>query len=100
MRFYNSFLLLYMLVVLTNTVFSQDRDTTLKTKNGIEILPQKGDVAIQFDASPAINYMGNLFSSLNVNAVMSITFNPLSMTSLKVMVSYFKAFLSFSGSTL
>ena len=63
MRFYNSFLLSFMLVVLTNSVFSQDRDTTLKTKNGIEILPQKGDVAIQFDARPAINYMGNLFSS-------------------------------------
>ena len=44
--------------------------------------------------------IGNLFSSLNVNAVISITFKPFAMTSLNVIVSNFTAFSSTSGSTL
>ena len=44
--------------------------------------------------------IGNLFSSLKVNAVISITFKPFVITSLKVIVSNFIAFLFFSGSSL
>lgn len=63
MRISNSLIFSLLFLLFTSGVYSQDRDTTLITKNGIEILPQKGDVAIQFDASPAINYIGNMFSS-------------------------------------
>lgn len=43
--------------------FAQGKVTTLTNSKGQEILPQAKDWAIQYDASPMLNFLGNAFSS-------------------------------------
>jgi hypothetical protein len=43
--------------------FAQGTTTSIKNKKGLEYLPQAGDWAIQFDAAPALNYLGRAFSN-------------------------------------
>ena len=43
--------------------FAQGTTTSVKNSRGMEYLPQAGDWAIQFDAAPVLNYIGNAFST-------------------------------------
>lgn len=43
--------------------FGQGTTTSVKNTRGMEYLPQAGDWAIQFDAAPVLNYVGNAFST-------------------------------------
>lgn len=43
--------------------FAQGATTSVKNSKGVEYLPQAGDWALQFDAAPILNYIGNAFST-------------------------------------
>ena len=42
-------------------------DSTESSKTGAEILPQKGDFALGMDATPVLNYLGNIFNNTSSN---------------------------------
>ncbi|MEN8928397.1 MAG: hypothetical protein ABF242_08295 [Flavobacteriales bacterium] len=48
--------------------FAQGSTTSVKNSRGQEYLPQAGDWAIQFDAAPLLNYVGNAFSNAGTSA--------------------------------
>ena len=53
----------------------------LKNKNGTAILPIAGDWGLGFNASPALNYVGNLLGSSGMNSISSVwdnSFNAIS----------------------
>jgi hypothetical protein len=52
-------------VFAASSVFAQD----LTSKKGEPILPEAGDWAISFDATPFLNYFGNMFNGTAGNAV-------------------------------
>jgi hypothetical protein len=45
------------------------KDSVLRSKKGIPILPQKGDWGIGFDAIPYLNYAGNMFNNKSNNTL-------------------------------
>lgn len=54
--------------IILTTGFSQDSTKILTSKkNGIPILPQKGNWAFGLDASPFFNYLGNFFNNSTYN---------------------------------
>lgn len=65
-------------VFIAGSVLSQD----IKSKNGWPILPKKGDCALGIDASPVLEYFGNLMNGNTYNSSPSFAFtaaNPLAI---------------------
>ncbi len=59
-----------MAVLLCNMAFSQG-ENELKNKNGVEILPVKGEFSIGLDASPFLRYVGDIFGNTSSNNALS-----------------------------
>jgi hypothetical protein len=49
-------------------------DSTFKSKNGFNILPEKGDFAVGLSMSPIFNYLGNVFNGNTGNSSPSAIF--------------------------
>jgi hypothetical protein len=74
---------LFLTVIVSFAISAQDPSVTtepveLKSKRGINILPEKGEWALGVSASPFLNYTGNLLnnSGFNGSPSFSYTYNP------------------------
>ncbi|HEY4800363.1 MAG TPA: hypothetical protein VII99_14880 [Bacteroidia bacterium] len=70
-----SYILFFTFCFLSSISFGQN----LVSKKGETFLPDSGDLAISFDATPFLNYAGNLFTGKN-NAPTAAFVNPTTMT--------------------
>ncbi len=59
-------------VVLSLPAFNQENETVLQSKNNINILPEKGDIAIGIDAVPFLNLLNDKGTSPGFNFVNNI----------------------------
>ncbi len=75
--------ILIALVITNFFLFSSAQEQS--SKNNQFILPEKGDIAISIDASPFLDYVGNIIGGGNV----APTFNPLTGTTL--VIKYFNS---------
>jgi hypothetical protein len=65
-------MLFVILFALSVPAFSQDGEKVLQNKSGINILPEKGDMAIGIDAVPFLNLLNNKGTSPGFNFVNNI----------------------------
>jgi hypothetical protein len=57
------------ILLVSLAVSAQEKDSVLRSKKGIPILPQKGDWSIGVDALPYLNYLGNMMNNTSDNTL-------------------------------